>query len=54
MYASPRQQQHDQGRDERQRQVDAICARMRPVRSRPLGATRPVWNECLQRMVEVR
>lgn len=52
-YISPKQQQHQDGRDEQRALVDAICNSMsKPARrSKP---TRTVWNVCLQQWVELR
>ena len=54
MYVTPRERQR-LDREEQQARIAAICRGMKPVRdTNRLGATRTVWNECLQRYVEVR
>jgi hypothetical protein len=53
-YVSPKQQQHADGRDERQQQVNEILAAMSTAPKRRKPAPRYVFNVCLQRWVELR
>lgn len=50
MLTTPRDRRTDE-RDAQRQLVNDICRRMKPVRT---SNTRTVWNECLQRYVEVR
>lgn len=52
-YTSPRQQQHQDGRDEREQQVREILATMTNKRERK-PRPRIVFNVCLQQWVELR
>jgi hypothetical protein len=54
MYQTPRSRIGD-ARDEQRKLVQEICANMGTQPRKPKALrTRTVWNECLQRWVEVR
>ena len=53
MYVTPRERQQ-LDREAQQARIAVICRNMKPVRASNIGTTRTVWNECLQRYVEVR
>ena len=53
MLLTPRERRADE-RDNQRNLVNDICRNMKPVRTSNPAATRTVWNECLQRYVEVR
>lgn len=50
MYTTHRDRRQDE-KEAQARLVSDICKNMRPVRA---SNTRTVWNDCLQRYVEVR
>lgn len=51
-YQSPKSAQHAEGREERDRQVASIAAKVRPLKT--ATTHRVVWNDCLLAWVEVR